>query len=157
MKITVLCSGKTTDDYIKKGFHYYASRINHYFPFAEAYTETLKNSRNIPVEMIKTKESELLMKNILPGSVVVLLDENGTMYTSKEFAAFLQQQANNSVKQLVFCIGGPYGFSDNMMKKASYKISLSKMTFSHQLVRLIFAEQLYRACTILKGEPYHHE
>ena len=117
----------------------------------------VKNAKNLTESLQKEREGEMLLEQFQPGDFVVLLDERGRQYSSMEFSQFLAQKMLGTVKRLVFVVGGPYGFSDGVYKRANDKISLSKMTFSHQMVRMIFAEQIYRAMTILKGEPYHHE
>lgn len=125
-------------------------------PFDIITIPELKNTKNITEEQQKQAEGELIMKQLIPSDTVVLLDEHGHEHRSVEFAAWLERK-RNTARRLVFVIGGPYGFSESLYKRADEKISLSRMTFSHQMVRLIFTEQLYRACTIIKGEPYHHE
>jgi len=157
MKIKLLLIGKTEEDYLKKGISVYEERLKHYIGFDIITITSLKNTKSLSFELQKEKESELIEKYLTSSDYVVLLDENGKHFTSVEFAGFIQKQLNNAIKNLVFVVGGPYGFSENLLKKADFKLSLSKMTFSHQLVRLIFAEQLYRAFTILRNEPYHHE
>ena len=125
-------------------------------PFSITTIPELKNTKNLSEEQQKQKEGELIMKEILPTDTVVLLDEHGSELTSVQYADWLTRK-QNTARRLVFVIGGPYGFSQEVYTRANDKISLSRMTFSHQMVRLIFTEQLYRACTIIKGEPYHHE
>ena len=132
------------------------ARISHYMPFSMVVIPDLKNARNMSEEQQKEREGELILKALKPSDKVVLLDERGKERRSIEFASWLEAQQQAS-RNLVFVIGGPYGFSDAVYKRADELISLSAMTFSHQMVRLIFTEQLYRACTIIKGEPYHHE
>ncbi len=156
MKITLILNGKTEDDYIVNGFAIYEQRLRHYLPFETIVIPALKNTKALSIEQQKQKEGELILKNIQSSDKLLLLDENGKEYNSVNFSEFIQQQMNSGIKNLVFVIGGPYGFSDEIYKRANGKISLSKMTFSHQMVRLFFAEQLYRAMTILKNEPYHH-
>ena len=156
MKVVLAGIGKTSEEFIKTGISIYESRIKHYHPFESVFLPDLKNARSLPLEMQKQKEGEMLLKLLLPNDFVVLLDENGQSLDSVAFSKFLQQQFASASRRLVFLIGGPYGFSDEVYKKAGSKISLSAMTFSHQLIRLVFLEQLYRANTILKGEPYHH-
>lgn len=125
-------------------------------PFEIVIIPDIRNTKNLTEEQQKTMEGELILKQLQPSDTVVLLDEHGNEYRSIDFAKWLEQKCNMS-RRLVFIIGGPYGFSKLMYERANEKISLSKMTFSHQMVRLIFTEQMYRACTIVKGEPYHHE
>jgi 23S rRNA (pseudouridine1915-N3)-methyltransferase len=157
MKITLILNGKTEDDYIQKGFAIFEQRLKHYLPFECIVIPALKNTKALSVEQQKQKEAELVFKCIQPADRLILLDENGKEYSSTGFSIFIQQQMNSGIKNLVFVVGGPYGFSEELYKRATAKISLSKMTFSHQMVRLFFVEQLYRAMTILKNEPYHHE
>lgn len=156
MKVTLILNGKTEDEYILKGFAIFEQRLKHYLPFESIVIPALKNTKALSMEQQKQKEEELVLKFIQPADRLILLDENGKEYTSPGFSVFIQQQMNTGIKNLVFVVGGPYGFSDELYKRATAKISLSKMTFSHQMVRLFFAEQLYRAMTILKNEPYHH-
>lgn len=156
MKITLILSGKTDDDYIVKGFTMYEQRLKHYISFESIVISALKNTKALSIEQQKQKEGELILKNILSSDRLILLDENGKEYNSIGFSEFIQQQMNSGIKNVVFAVGGPYGFSEEVYKRANGKISLSKMTFSHQMVRLFFVEQLYRAMTILKNEPYHH-
>ena len=157
MKITLLTVGKTDKDWVKQGMDIYVSRLKHYIPFSITEIPELKNVSALSREQIKAKEGELILKNVKPADNLVLLDERGKEYSSVEFAKVLQDKINYKGKDIVFVIGGAYGFSDEVYKRANSKISLSRMTFSHQMVRAIFAEQLYRAFTIIKGEPYHHE
>ncbi len=156
MKITFLLNGKTDDDYILKGCNIYEQRLKHYLPFETIVIPALKNTKALSIEQQKQKEAELILKNISSSDKLILLDENGKEFNSIGFADFIQQQMNSGIKNVVFVVGGPYGFSDEIYKRANGKISLSKMTFSHQMVRLFFVEQVYRAMTILKNEPYHH-
>jgi len=157
MKITLLLTGKTNESYIKDGFLIFEKRLKHYLQFNVVILPDLTNTKNLELNLIKEKESELQLKYIDTTDFVVLLDEKGTEHRSVDFAGFLQQRMNSSIKNLVFIIGGPYGFADSIYKRANAKISLSRMTFSHQIVRLLFIEQLYRAFTIIRNEPYHHE
>ena len=157
MKITLLTVGKTDKDWVRQGIDIYATRMKHYFPFSIVEIPELKNVASLSEDQIKTKEGELILKNIKPAEDVILLDERGREFSSMEFAKALQDKISYIGKDIVFIIGGAYGFSDAVRQRANSKISLSKMTFSHQMVRAIFVEQLYRAFTIMKGEPYHHE
>jgi 23S rRNA (pseudouridine1915-N3)-methyltransferase len=157
MKITLVLNGKTEDDFIQKGCAVYEQRLKHYLPFEIIVIPALKNTKALSVEQQKQKEGELLLKHVQPSDRLVLLDENGKEFSSVDFAAHLQQQMNSGLRNLVFVIGGPYGFSPEIYSRANGKVSLSKMTFSHQMVRLFFVEQVYRAMTILKNEPYHHQ
>mgnify|MGYP003289507304 FL=1 len=157
MKITLLTVGKTDKDWVRQGMDIYASRMKHYFPFFIVEIPELKNVSSLSEEQIKTKEGELILKNVKPADDVILLDERGREHSSMEFAKVLQDKISYNGKDMVFVIGGAYGFSEAVRQRAASKISLSRMTFSHQMVRAIFVEQLYRAFTIMKGEPYHHE
>ena len=156
MKITLILNGKTEDDYIVKGFSVYENRLKHYISFETIIIPALKNTKAISIEQQKQKEGELIFKNIQSADKLILLDENGKEYNSVGFSDFIQKEMNSGIKNVVFVVGGPYGFSEEVYKRANGKIALSKMTFSHQMVRLFFVEQLYRAMTILKNEPYHH-
>ena len=156
MKITLILNGKTEDDFIVKGFGVYEQRLKHYIAFETVVITALKNTKAFSIEQQKQKEGDLISKSIQSSDRVILLDENGKEYNSVAFSEFIQQQMNSGIKNLVFVVGGPYGFSEEIYKRANGKISLSKMTFSHQMVRLFFVEQIYRAMTILKNEPYHH-
>ena len=157
MKITLLTVGKTDKDWVKQGIDIYASRMKHYFPFTIVEIPELKNASSLSQEQIKTKEGELILKNIKQTDDVILLDERGKEFSSMEFAKTLQDKISYTGKDIVFVIGGAYGFAESVRQRSNSKISLSRMTFSHQMVRAIFVEQLYRAFTIMKGEPYHHE
>lgn len=157
MKITLLTVGKTDKDWVKQGLDIYTSRLKHYIPFCISEIPELKNVSALTKDQIKIKEGELILKNIKPADDVILLDEHGKEHTSTGFASFLQKKMVSEGRDIVFVIGGAYGFSEDVYKRANSKISLSLMTFSHQMVRAIFAEQIYRAFTIMKGEPYHHE
>ncbi len=156
MKTLLILIGKTNDKHFAAGINEYVQRINHYMPFETVTIPELKNTKNITENQQKQAEGELIAKYLQPTDCVVLMDEHGKEYRSMEFARWLTQK-QNTVRRLVFIIGGPYGFSQQVYDRADDMVSLSKMTFSHQMVRLIFTEQLYRACTIIKGEPYHHE
>jgi 23S rRNA (pseudouridine1915-N3)-methyltransferase len=157
MKITLLTVGKTDKDWVKQGIDIYVSRLKHYIPFAINEIPELKNVSSLSKEQIKSREGELILKNVKPADDVILMDEHGKEYTSVDFASLLQKKISYEGKDIVFVIGGAYGFSNEVYRRANSKISLSKMTFSHQMVRAIFTEQLYRAFTIMRGEPYHHE
>ena len=157
MKITLLTVGKTDKDWVKQGLDIYVSRLKHYIPFSIVEIPELKNVSALTKEQIKSKEGELILKNIRPTDYVILLDERGKEYTSVELARIIQDKISYAGKDIVFIIGGAYGFSDAVYQRSNSKLSLSKMTFSHQMVRAIFAEQIYRAFTIMRGEPYHHE
>ena len=157
MKITLLTVGKTDKDWVKQGMDIYVSRLKHYIPFSVVEIPELRNVSALTKDQIKTREGELILKNIRPTDDVILLDERGKQYTSVELAKVIQDKISYTGKDMVYIIGGAYGFSEAVYQRANSKISLSKMTFSHQMVRAIFVEQIYRAFTIMKGEPYHHE
>lgn len=157
MKITLLTVGKTDKDWVRQGMDIYVSRLKHYIPFAVVEIPELKNVSALTKDQIKTREGELILKNIKPTDDLILLDERGKEYTSVELAKVIQDKISYVGKDMVYVIGGAYGFSDAVYQRANSKISLSRMTFSHQMVRAIFVEQIYRAFTIMKGEPYHHE
>ncbi len=157
MKITLLTVGKTDRDWVRQGLDIYVSRLRHYIPFVLNEIPELKNVSALTKEQIKAREGELILKNIRPTDDLILLDEHGKEYSSTELSRVIQDKISYVGKDIVFVIGGAYGFSDAVYQRANSKLSLSKMTFSHQMVRAIFAEQLYRAFTIIKGEPYHHE
>ena len=156
MKTELILVSKTTDKHLMAGINDYLERISHYMPFEIIVIPELKNTKNMTEEQQKVREGELILQKIQPSDTVVLLDEHGKQFRSVEFADWLQKK-QNTARKLVFIIGGPYGFSEPIYTRANEQISLSKMTFSHQMVRLLFVEQIYRACTIIKGEPYHHE
>ncbi len=157
MKITLLTVGKTDKDWVRQGLDIYVSRLKHYISFSMVEIPELKNVSSLSREQIKAKEGELILKNIRNNDDVILLDERGKEYTSTELASIIQNKINHEGRDIVYVIGGAYGFSDAVYARANSKLSLSRMTFSHQMVRAIFAEQIYRAFTIMKGEPYHHE
>lgn len=157
MKVCLLVIGKTDASYIREGIAEYEKRLTRYIPYEMKVLPDVKNAKNLTESLQKEREGEMLLEQFQPGDFVVLLDERGRQYSSMEFSQFLAQKMLGTIKRLLFVVGGPYGFSDGVYKRANDKISLSKMTFSHQMVRMIFAEQIYRAMTILKGEPYHHE
>ena len=157
MKITLLTVGKTDRDWVKQGLDIYVSRLKHYIPFNIVEIPELKNVSALSKDQIKTKEGELILKNVKPTDDVILLDERGKEYSSVEFAKVLQDKITYVGKDIVFIIGGAYGFCEDVYNRANSKMSLSRMTFSHQMVRAIFSEQIYRAFTIMRGEPYHHE
>ena len=157
MKIALLTVGKTDRDWVKQGIDIYVSRLKHYIPFSIIEIPELKNVSALSKDQIKTREGELILKNVKPADEVILLDERGREFSSMEFAKTLQDKISYTGKDIVFVIGGAYGFSEAVRQRSNSKISLSRMTFSHQMVRAIFVEQLYRAFTIMKGEPYHHE
>ena len=156
MKITLIAVGKTEDKYLIEGIEKYLNRLKHYINFTIFIVPDLKNTKNLTEAQQKYKEAELISKQINPTDVVVLLDEKGKKHSSVSFSEYLNKQMIGSVQNLVFIIGGPYGFDESIYKRSNTSVSLSDMTFSHQMVRLFFVEQLYRAFTILKNEPYHH-
>lgn len=156
MKITLLVVGKTTDTHIELLIQEYQKRLAHYIPFNIQVIPELKNTKALTPEQQKQTEGELLLRTINSSTDLVLLDEHGKEFRSIEFADYIQKRMSSG-RDVVFVVGGPYGFSEAVYQRANGKISLSKMTFSHQMVRLFFVEQLYRAMTILRGEPYHHE
>ena len=157
MKITFLTVGKTDIKWVSDGLENYAARLKHYVPFSIVEIPELRNVSALSREQIKEREGELILKNLRPSDYVILLDERGQEYRSLEFAHMLEEKMSRTGKDIVFIVGGAYGFSEAVYARADHKISLSRMTFSHQLVRTVFAEQLYRAFTIMRGEPYHHE
>ena len=157
MKITLLTVGKTDKDWVRQGMDIYVSRLKHYIPFSVVEIPELRNVSALTMDQIKTREGELILKNIRPTDDVILLDERGKEYTSVELAKVIHDKMSYTGKDMVYVIGGAYGFSEAVYQRANSKISLSRMTFSHQMVRAIFVEQIYRAFTIMKGEPYHHE
>ena len=156
MKITLLVVGKTTDSHIEALIQEYQKRLTHYLPFTLQVIPELKNTTALTSEQQKQAEGELILRTITPATDLILLDEHGKEYRSIEFADYIQKRMSSG-RDVVFVVGGPYGFSEAVYQRANGKISLSKMTFSHQMVRLFFVEQIYRAMTILRGEPYHHE
>ena len=156
MKILLILMGKTNDKHFAAGIAAYVERIGHYMPFELVTIPELKTTKSLSEEQQKRAEGELILRQLQPQDTVVLLDEHGTELRSTEFARWIERKTHTA-RRLVFVIGGPYGFSQEVYARASEQLSLSRMTFSHQMVRLIFTEQLYRACTIIRGEPYHHE
>lgn len=156
MKTKLLVVGKTNDKNITKGIDDYVGRVKHYMPFDIEVIPELKNTKSLIQSNQKEMEAEQILKRLQPSDTVVLLDEHGKEYRSIEFARWIEK-LQQTARSLVFIIGGPYGFADSVYERSDAKLSLSKMTFSHQMIRLLFVEQIYRACTIIKGEPYHHE
>ena len=157
MKIKFIVTGRTEDDYVKAGINHFSHRIKKYTPFEILFIPVAKYTGGTPAKEQVKRESDQIRKAIGEGDVVVLLDEHGKEMTSREFSGFLQKKFLSGKKSLLFIAGGAYGFDEELKRKASQMISLSRMTFPHQLVRVIFLEQLYRALTILKHEPYHHD
>jgi 23S rRNA (pseudouridine1915-N3)-methyltransferase len=157
MNIKLIAIGKTDNKALQSLIDDYTKRLSFYIKFDLETIPDIKNVKNLSESQQKEKEGELILSKLTPTDQLILLDENGITFSSIKFADYLQKKMNSSVKTLVFVIGGPYGFSDEVYKKAQGKVSLSEMTFSHQMVRLFFIEQLYRGFTILKNEPYHHQ
>ncbi len=157
MKILLAVIGKTDEKYLQSGIDIFTKRLKHYIPFEMKIIPDLKKTKNLSSDQQKSMEGELLLQVFQPGDQIVLLDEKGIEFSSVKFSDFIEKKMVSGIKRLVFVIGGPYGFSDKVYQQANAKISLSQMTFSHQMVRLIFVEQVYRAMTILRNEPYHHE
>lgn len=156
MKIKLLAIGKTDSKALQQLISEYENRLRHYIKFELEILPDIKNVKNLSQEQQKEKEGELILKKLNSLDLLVLLDENGKQFDSISFSNYLQKKMNSGLKQLVFVIGGPYGFSPAVYQKAQGQVSLSKMTFSHQMVRLFVVEQFYRAFSILKNEPYHH-
>jgi len=157
MKVTLAVIGKTEVGFVRQGIDDYVKRLQHYVPFNIQYIGDVKGTRNMSESQQKVAEGRSLLAALDNSDHVVLLDEHGTERTSMEYSQWLERRMSSGCKRLVFVVGGPYGFSPEVYHRANEKISLSKMTFPHELVRLIFVEQLYRAFTILRHEPYHHE
>jgi len=157
MTIKLLAIGKTDNKELQKLIDDYQKRLGFYIKFEFEIIPDIKNSKNLTEDQQKQKEGELILNKLNATDILILLDENGKQMDSVSFSNYIQKHMNSGIKQLVFVIGGPYGFSDEVYNKAQGKLSLSKMTFSHQMVRLFVIEQLYRAFTILRNEPYHHK
>ncbi|MBQ4367671.1 MAG: 23S rRNA (pseudouridine(1915)-N(3))-methyltransferase RlmH [Muribaculaceae bacterium] len=157
MKIALVVVGRTTTGYLKTGIDEYVRRLSHYVPFEIQYIGDIKNVRNLSEDQQCVAEGKSILSALAPSDYVALLDEHGSEYTSLQWAQYVQRRMSSGVRRLVFVVGGPYGFSQEVYARANDKVSLSKMTFSHEMVRLIFTEQLYRAFTILNNEPYHHQ
>lgn len=157
MKGVLIVVGKTTDKRFEAITQEYIERIRHYIPFTVEVIPELKNTKGLSQDEQKKREGELIQKNLQPGDYVVLLDEHGSERSSMDFASWIQKKMAAGPKRLVFIVGGPYGFSDAIHQKGNEEISLSRMTLSHQMIRMFIVEQIYRAMTILNGEPYHHE
>ncbi len=157
MEIILLTVGKTTTDYIKTGIEEYCKRLRRYASFSIKSLPDVKNARKLAEDQQKREEGKLLLAEFSQSDIMVLLDERGEMLTSRGFSDFLQKAMLSGRKRIIFVIGGPYGFSDEVYARADAKLSFSRMTFSHEMIRLFFTEQVYRAMTILKGEPYHHD
>ncbi|CAL2092649.1 23S rRNA (pseudouridine(1915)-N(3))-methyltransferase RlmH [Tenacibaculum sp. 190524A05c] len=157
MKIKLLAVGKTDDKNLNQLIELYQNRLKHYVKFELDIIPDIKNAKNLSEAQQKEKEGDLILSKLQNTDQLILLDDKGKQYTSIEFSQFLQKKMNSGIKQLVLVIGGPYGFSEAVYKKAGGKLSLSKLTFSHQMIRLFIVEQIYRGFTILRNEPYHHE
>lgn len=157
MNIKLIVIGKSEEKYLREAVEIYLKRLTHYINFEIVVLPDVKNAKNMSVAELKDKEAELILKHSAKADKVVLLDEKGIEYSSVEFSKYLTKQMNASVKTLAFVVGGAFGFSEKVYSQANEKLSISKMTFSHQMIRLLFVEQLYRAFTIIKGEPYHNE
>lgn len=156
MNIHLICTGKTIDEYLETGIAEYKRRISKYTSFQISYSKDLKANHFSSIDELKKAEGQLILAKLKPSDFVILLDEHGIEYTSTEFANYIQQHLNRGTRNIVFIIGGAYGFSHELYARSNAKISLSRLTFSHQMVRLIFVEQLYRCLTIINNEPYHH-
>jgi len=157
MNITLLMIGTTSDSFVKEGYAVFMNRLKHYIKVKEVIIPDLKDRKHLNPEQIKEKEAVLLQEKLTNSNYTVLLDERGSMLSSMEFSGFLQKTMNAGTREMFFVIGGAYGVADSIKQRADMTLSLSKMTFTHQFIRLLFAEQLYRAFTILKNEPYHNE
>lgn len=157
MKIELAVIGKTSIGYLKQGIDEYIKRLKHYVPFEIKYIDDIKNTKNISEDQQKRTEGAKILSLLDKSDFVVLLDEHGKEYTSMQYSSYIQKRMLSGAKKVVFVIGGPYGFSQEVYDRANDKISFSKMTFNHEMIRMIFTEQLYRAYTIINHEPYHHE
>lgn len=157
MEITLIVIGKTNAKYLIEGLDEYTRRLKHYITYNINILPDIKNTKNLTEEQQKETEGKLILNALKPGDFLVLLDERGKEFSSMQFSDYLQRKMNSGLRRLVFVVGGPYGFSKDIYSKADEKLSLSKMTFSHEMIRLFFTEQIYRAMTIIRGEPYHHE
>lgn len=157
MQVTLLCIGKTGKKFLEEGEQEYLKRLRHYLSFQLQIIPDIKQAKNLSQSQIKQREGECILEKISSADTLILLDEKGKEFSSIDFSAYLQDQFNRGGKHIYFVVGGPYGFSEDVYQRSNGKISLSQMTFSHQMIRLFFIEQLYRAMTILKNEPYHHQ
>lgn len=157
MKIVLAVVGKTTNGYLRQGIDEYTSRLSHYIPFSIEYIDDVKNTRNLSEQQQKTAEGKSILVMLDKGDYVVLLDEHGKEFTSVQFSKHIEKRMASGARRMVLVVGGPYGFSQDVYDRANELLSLSKMTFPHEMIRLIFTEQLYRAMTIINHEPYHHE
>lgn len=156
MRVEFWAIGKTSFPYLKEGVDIYEKRLKHYLSYSSSILPDVKNAKNLSPDQLKVKEGQIVLKNIADGDLLVILDEKGKSYTSEQFSVFLEKKMQMSYKRIIFLVGGAFGFSSEVYQRADTKLSLSAMTFSHQMIRLFFTEQLYRACTIMKGEPYHN-
>ena len=157
MKIVLAVVGKTTNGYLRQGIDEYTSRLSHYIPFSIEYIDDVKNTRNLSEQQQKTAEGKSILAMLDKGDYVVLLDEHGKEFTSVQFSKYIEKRMASGARRMVLVVGGPYGFSQDVYDRANELLSLSKMTLPHEMIRLIFTEQLYRAMTIINHEPYHHE
>ncbi len=157
MKIVLMTVGKTTTDYLRKGIEMYASRIGHYIQFELNELPDIRNTKSLTEAQQKEREGEMILGALQPSDVIVLLDERGREMTSREFSEDIDRYGIRGTKRLVYVVGGPYGFAQSVYSRANAKLSLSRMTYPHEMVRLFFTEQIYRAMTIMRGEPYHHD
>jgi 23S rRNA (pseudouridine1915-N3)-methyltransferase len=157
MKVLLLMVGKTAESWLQKGVNQYFDRLTHYLPFEVKVLPDIKNPGKMKAEALKQQEGEVILKNVESSDQLLLLDEGGKHFSSREFSGYMEKQMLGGARRLIFVIGGAWGFSEEVYQRSNGRLSLSRMTFSHQMVRLIFAEQLYRAMTILKNEPYHHD
>ncbi len=156
MKVEFWVVGKTQFKYLEEGMNIYEKRLRKYVPFQTVVLPDIKNAKNLTPDLLKNKEGEIILSKLEKNDLLILLDEKGKTFTSEKFALWMEKQLQHSARKVVFLIGGAYGFSEEIYERAQQKVALSAMTFSHQMVRLFFIEQFYRALTILKNEPYHH-
>lgn len=156
MRVEFRAIGKTSFPYLREGVDLYEKRLKHYLSYSSSILPDVKNAKNLSPDQLKIKEGQIILKDIADGDFLVILDEKGKTYTSEQFSLFLEKKMQMSYKRIIFLVGGAFGFSAEVYRRADTKLSLSAMTFSHQMIRLFFTEQLYRACTIMKGEPYHN-
>ena len=157
MEICILSVGKISSQWIQEGISLFESRLGKYTKYTAIIVPDIKNAKSLSKESLKEEEGKLILQQFQPSDFIVLMDEKGKEFTSRDFSEWLQKQMNSGRKRLVIVIGGPYGFSEAVYSRADYKIALSKMTFTHEMAKLILTEQIYRGMTILKGEPYHHD
>lgn len=157
MEIALIVIGKTNTKYLVEGIDEYIKRLRHYISYSIQILPDIKNTKKLTSDQQKDAEGKIMLESLKVGDYVVLLDEKGKEFTSIQFSDYLQRKMNSGLRRLVFIIGGPYGFSQDVYNRADEKISMSQMTFSHEMIRLFFTEQVYRAMTIIRGEPYHHE